>query len=212
MNQSKELSEFYTAIQKWICDNKAYSSTVFCSQYGLCVNLREYLKSTESDHIEHIERISEELKIQFSNAGLNKSYPFNPSGSDFIKERDGTSLYSNPNRLKWVKEHCGEGNPKMKNPYLIAVAERNGERVYETNLIIYADDEGSAEAAVQIIARNWIADAEDVQQVDNSNEFYFDCGTYCVKACLLHELPVEEAEILKKYIRVFSHLTEGNHD
>ena len=100
----------------------------------------------------------------------------------------------------------------MKNPYLILVAERNGERVYETNMLLYADDEKLAETAVQIIARNWIADAKDVQQGCSPNEFYFDCAAYCVEAYLLYELPVEEAEILKKYVRVVSHLTERNHD
>lgn len=99
---SPELKNFYKAIQTWIdngCpeDNQHY----FVIYVGLCNNL-EWLGG---------ERIIENCKLrwemveQFRAAGLSPAYPFG-GHEELMKEKESRTIYSNPARLAWIKEHA----------------------------------------------------------------------------------------------------------
>ena len=51
-----------------------------------------------------------ELRRAFAASGLNHSVPFNTSYADFRQEVSSKSVYSNPQRLEWIKNHAQDSN------------------------------------------------------------------------------------------------------
>lgn len=108
MNQSPELTEFYREYQKWIDAGAPVKDPIFERGMGLCPNLRMYIFEMCGMYEVHIP-FSAEMKRQFIEAGLDPDLPFNSKpmwSTDYQREANQDTCYLNPERLKWVKEHC----------------------------------------------------------------------------------------------------------
>lgn len=95
MIQSKELTEFYIALQEWL-DHGA-DSVSFHREYGLCDNLAVY-------HGIYA-KVIDEMKEQFTSENLHRVYPFNEDSTEFDEECETSTCYKNPKRLQWIKDH-----------------------------------------------------------------------------------------------------------
>ena len=92
---SPMLEEFYIKFAAWLDEGMPEASEFSCTQ-GLCTNL--YLWSGCDDDLQY------ELALQFREAGLCEYYPFNGGSHNLYEQEHRNGLmYSNPNRLKWVK-------------------------------------------------------------------------------------------------------------
>lgn len=92
--------QFYRDIYKWVtqdnCGPNVHGFTKFC---GLCSN---YLHWTQAH-----KKKRHSLEDDFYEAGFkNTDYPFNTNETQFNNEVANGTFYSNPKRLKWVKDHC----------------------------------------------------------------------------------------------------------
>lgn len=92
---SPELKNFYKAIQAWI-DNGCteYNQHHFVIHAGLCGNL-DWMNC----------KLRWEMVKQFRAAGLDAKYPFGGFNT-FLTEKESGTIYSNPERLAWIKEHA----------------------------------------------------------------------------------------------------------
>lgn len=101
---SKELQDFYIAIHQWLI-TAAWGSRVnpysFTETAGLCTNLQRFAKNSGID-IGQCAVLCSEMSESFTNAGLNRGYPFNKTGIDYGWE---FNKFRNPARLKWIKDH-----------------------------------------------------------------------------------------------------------
>lgn len=99
--QSNELTAFYQAIQKWIDEGCSWENKFFSPRFGLCANLLNYCDQMGIESVWHVLR--EELFMQFTDARLDESFPFDESYEAF---RLSLSKYTNPKRLAWIKQHA----------------------------------------------------------------------------------------------------------
>ena len=91
---SPKLQEFYNEMNKIISDS-SYRPDWFYSQVGLCLNCVRYNYSQD------------ELQEHLFSAGLSPNYPFNIEGdSSYTDEKETRTLYQNPARLAWIKQHA----------------------------------------------------------------------------------------------------------
>ena len=94
--------QFYRDIQKWISGGMG-DHPIFRKNTGLCFTYRLWGTYTNNK----IHRIVND----FTTVGLHHVSPFNESLSDYNKERTANSIYMNPLRLAWIKEHA---NPRPR--------------------------------------------------------------------------------------------------
>lgn len=97
MEQSKELTAFYDAYLNWL-ERGAPNYDPFKRSLGLCNNLRRWMGIVGS-------AARHEMTTQFKAAGLDESYPFDPTepyGLDF--------KHDNPARIEWVRAHATPRN------------------------------------------------------------------------------------------------------
>lgn len=92
---SPTLQEFYNEMNKIISD-PSYRPDWFNPKVGLCLNCVAYNYSQD------------ELQEHLFSAGLNPTYPFNNDEgySSYTREKHTNTLYQNPNRLAWIKQHA----------------------------------------------------------------------------------------------------------
>ena len=90
---SHKLQEFYNEMNKIISD-PSYRPDWFDSQVGLCLNCVRYNYSQD------------ELQEHLYYAGLSPTFPFNNVRSDYTYEKETRTLYQNPARLAWIKQHA----------------------------------------------------------------------------------------------------------
>ena len=94
--------QFYREIQKWISEGmKAHP--IFRKDVGLCSVY--FLWGCHTNNKIH------NIRDDFEAAGLHSDLPFNESLLDYNKERTTDSIYMNPRRLAWIKEHA---NPRPR--------------------------------------------------------------------------------------------------
>lgn len=93
----KTLKQFYREIQQWI-DDGCPEHDVFKTYRPLCRSINAW--SSFDPHL------SAELKGQFLTAGLHRDYPFNMGDPDnYGDEANDDTVFKNPARLAWIKEH-----------------------------------------------------------------------------------------------------------
>ena len=95
------LQEFYNEINEWISKGCPYS-VVFATNGGLCRNLSQYLKYNNALAKSPVLAMPE----QFLDAGLEFLMPFNESPEDYRDECNNNTVFLNPKRIKWVKDHA----------------------------------------------------------------------------------------------------------
>lgn len=98
MKQSKELTAFYKAWLEW-AENGAVSAG-FESCWGLCANLEYYLYVNDN----YQGNAYDEMINQFSDAGLDRCYPFGGEAKYDIKLHN-SSMHLCTMRIQWVKDH-----------------------------------------------------------------------------------------------------------
>lgn len=74
----------------------------FYSDYGLCKNLESWC-NCEGLHSFHLHQ---KMADQFVEAGLSYCFPFYGSYDDYKNEHMLNTVYKNPARLAWIKEHA----------------------------------------------------------------------------------------------------------
>ncbi len=96
MTQSPELTHFYRDILAWVEEGcPDHETFVRCA--GLCYNLFTLFGYD----------LAREMDAQFKLAGLNPWYPFNHgSDSNYWSEKLSNTIYANPKRLAWIREHA----------------------------------------------------------------------------------------------------------
>ena len=92
---SPKLQEFYNEMNKIISD-PSYRPDWFYSKVGLCSNCAAYNYSQD------------ELQEHLVSAELDPAFPFNidEGDSSYIHEKYTDTLYQNPARLAWIKQHA----------------------------------------------------------------------------------------------------------
>lgn len=91
---SPKLQDFYNEMNKIISDS-SYRPDWFCSKVGLCLNCVAYNYSQD------------ELQEHLFSAGLSPTFPFNNGeDSSYTHEKHTDTLYQNPARLAWIKQHA----------------------------------------------------------------------------------------------------------
>lgn len=99
---SPELKAFYQTMLAWLA-NDMPETAYFDRHAGLCHNLVMFLRARNTKW-EDLCSITEEQRAQFRQAGLDQVYPFNYDGNDYTDDRH--TMYENPKRLAWIKEHA----------------------------------------------------------------------------------------------------------
>ena len=95
--QSKELTQFYREYKAWL-DAGAPIGEPFQRYTGLCDALEG---SLWYDVI--LMGLLDELKLQFSDEGLDELYPFGKE--NFISRVELETQHLDPLRIKWVEDH-----------------------------------------------------------------------------------------------------------
>lgn len=91
---SHKLQEFYNEMNKIISD-PSYRPDWFNPKVGLCLNCVAYNYSQD------------ELQEHLFSAGLSPVFPFNNNeNSSYTHEKHTNTLYQNPARLAWIKQHA----------------------------------------------------------------------------------------------------------
>lgn len=104
---SPKLKAFYKAMQAWIDDGAPSCNKIgFFKEYGLCTNLEIYIDSTNGHDYSQCRRVlSGQMILQFEEAFLNSKHPFNESIMDYSDEGNNQTIFQNPKRLAWIKQH-----------------------------------------------------------------------------------------------------------
>ena len=100
---STELKLFFLFMQTWIdggCGSNKYGID---TGFGLCRAVLRWASFNESNP-EHRFVIKRELTALFD----EQSFPFNEDCGEFEKEEFDKTMYQNPKRLNFVKEHSRE--------------------------------------------------------------------------------------------------------
>lgn len=91
---SPKLQEFYNEMNK-IISNPSYRPDWFDAHCGLCSNCVAYNYSQD------------DLQEHLVSAELDTAFPFNIDGdSSYTYEKYTDTLYQNPARLAWIKQHA----------------------------------------------------------------------------------------------------------
>lgn len=98
------LKEYLQSVQVWI-DRGMPEGKPFWRSEGLCGNCYYFTNCPDAAF-----DLRCELRRAFAASGLNRSVPFNESYADFKREVTSKSLYSNPQRLEWIKNHAQNPN------------------------------------------------------------------------------------------------------
>lgn len=98
------LKPYLQSVQAWI-DVGMPEGKPFWRNDGLCGNCYYF-----TGHPDTAFELRQELRRAFAASGLNHSMPFNDSYADFQREVSSKSLYSNPQRLEWIKNHAQDSN------------------------------------------------------------------------------------------------------
>lgn len=106
----KSLTTFYRDLQAWINEGcPVENDHHFRKDRGLCANLDKWCMFDYEMSHEHSLALDKELEEQFIEAGLNAYYPFNKANRIFFKEEcDNWTMFENPERLAWIKNHCND--------------------------------------------------------------------------------------------------------
>ncbi len=109
LEQSKELTEFYLAYRTWL-KMGAPESRYLTKGKGLCGNLIRYYEARKTLRTSVVD-IYHEMQKQFLAVNLCPNYPFNKidrrtGASDYWMESTYDRCHLNPDRIKWVEEHC----------------------------------------------------------------------------------------------------------
>lgn len=99
------LKEYLQAVQAWI-DAGMPEGKPFWRNEGLCGNAYYFAGCPEAAFGLRCE-LRKEFRLGDYN---NSSTPFNDSYTDFLREVSSKSLYSNPQRLEWIKNHAQDSN------------------------------------------------------------------------------------------------------
>lgn len=102
VKQSPELTEFYQAYKAWLDAGAPEDHPSFVQDTGLCGNLRNYAQ--DAGYYGH--QFVIELKQQFIDVDLPFNYPFHKNLSAYFVEVDQYTTHLNPDRNKWVEDHC----------------------------------------------------------------------------------------------------------
>ena len=124
MKQSKILADFYQEMQQAIYGGVSPTRfrDVFLAYEGLCENLNRYIDSISCGTARGKE-VKAEMVDQFIKAGLDDEYPFNSdwdkSESDlsYDSEAKSSTVYENPKRLKWIRDHSRGLSPAKGEKY-----------------------------------------------------------------------------------------------
>lgn len=93
-----ELKQFYREIQQWI-DDGCPDHDVFRKTTAICLSLERWLGYFDR-------KVNKILEDSFNDAGLDFVLPFNKDLGEFEVEMLNHSIYKNPARLAWIKEHA----------------------------------------------------------------------------------------------------------
>ena len=94
--------QFYREIQKWISEGMK-DHPIFHKDVGICSTYRLW---------GHLNKNKiHDIETDFETAGLHSDFPFNENLLDYTEERTADSLYMNPRRIAWIKEHA---NPRPR--------------------------------------------------------------------------------------------------
>lgn len=94
--------QFYREIQKWISEGMK-DHPIFRKDFGLCSTYRFWGYHTDNK--------IHDIRDDFKTAKLHFNLPFNKTMQDYDKERTSDSIYMNPRRIAWIKEHA---NPRPR--------------------------------------------------------------------------------------------------
>lgn len=115
--QSENLTKFYQAYAKWV-EAGSPELNPFSRNNGLCANILHFTKAIikpvavdgESNLGEVINiavDLEMEMKQQFTEAGLDRRFPFNDGcWQDYAHESDYGYRWRNTHRMKWVRDHA----------------------------------------------------------------------------------------------------------
>lgn len=93
---------FYQAMQTWVEAGLPYHNKYsFSKGVGLCRNLGKFAYAECMDYTD----LRVEMKMQFKEAGLDETCPFNNNCLDYIDE---AKKYANPRRLAWIRFHASD--------------------------------------------------------------------------------------------------------
>lgn len=91
---------FYRDLYKWITqDNGGPNFHGFHWHTGLCFNYSIWAKTHKKK--KH-SMLNDFIRARFKNA----YYPFNGNFIHYDNESSNGTVYANPKRLKWIKDHC----------------------------------------------------------------------------------------------------------
>lgn len=92
--------QFYRDLYSWIKQNNSGPNIHgFHWHKGICFNYNTWTQTHKKK--------KHSLIHDFSEAGLYHAlYPFNSTIAQFNTEVFNGTLYTNPQRLKWIKDHC----------------------------------------------------------------------------------------------------------
>lgn len=94
------LDQFYIELQAWI-DGGCGVHIIFRRNQPICDHLLDW----EELHPD-AEGVWELARVQFKDAGLRSYSPFDDDDSAFDEAMDLGTIYYNPARLAWIKEHA----------------------------------------------------------------------------------------------------------
>ena len=98
------LKAYLQSVQAWI-DAGCPDGAPFWRNEGLCGNCYYFAKSPPASY-----ELRQLLRREFKLSGLHYSVPFNLSYAHFLGEVSQKTVYTNPQRLDWIKRHAQDSN------------------------------------------------------------------------------------------------------
>ena len=98
------LKEYLQSVQAWVAEGMPEGKPFWRSE-GLCGNCYYFTNCPDAAF-----DLRCELRHAFAASGLNYSMPFNYSYKHFRIEITNKSIYLNPQRLEWIKNHAQDSN------------------------------------------------------------------------------------------------------
>jgi len=96
----ERLGRFYIELQAWI-DGGCPDYEPFVVTQPICDNLLDWIRQRDgTDEVHGL------IYEQFVEAGLRPYNPFDPNHDAFMDAMEKGTLYANPARLAWIKEHA----------------------------------------------------------------------------------------------------------
>lgn len=100
---SPNLQQFYIEINTWI-ESGCKGHKFFEADSGLCYNLSAFCRNANLSEAE-INYYSYTLREGFIRAAFEEHLPFNADYYSYRRESCQHTLYKNPARLAWIKNH-----------------------------------------------------------------------------------------------------------